>query len=180
MKVLKKATYFLAAILAIVLITALFVPKEYAMEREVEINKPNSEVFDYIKYVKNQDNFSAWAKLDPDTKKEYTGTDGEVGFISSWESDNKEVGKGAQEIVKIEEGKRVDFELRFIEPFKATDYAYFATESIDSITTTVKWGFDGEIAYPMNIMLLWMDMEEMLAPDLEEGLQNLKALLEKE
>ena len=31
----------------------------------------------------------------------------------------------------------------------------------------------------MNLMMLTMDMEEMLAPDLQNGLNNLKALLEK-
>lgn len=31
----------------------------------------------------------------------------------------------------------------------------------------------------MNLMLLCMDMEKMLAPDLENGLNNLKTLLEQ-
>lgn len=179
MKLLKKVTYFLIAFLAVVLIAALFAPKEYGMVRSVEIQKPNAEVFEYIKYVNNQENFSVWTKMDPDTKREYKGTDGEVGYIATWKSDNKNVGKGEQEIIKIEEGKRVDFELRFIEPMKATDYAYFETESLDSSLTMVKWGFDGEVAYPMNVMLFWMDMEKMLAPALEEGLENLKVLLEE-
>jgi len=179
MKVVKKILYVLLGIIALILIVAAFVPKKYAMVRSVEINKSNTVVFEYIKYVKNQDNFSAWAKLDTETKKDFTGIDGEVGFISAWESDNKEVGKGEQEIMKIEEGKRIDFELRFIEPFTATDYAYFTTEVVDSATTTVNWGFDGEVSYPMNIMLLWMNMEEMLGSDLEKGLQNLKVILEE-
>ena len=79
----------------------------------------------------------------------------------------------------IVDGERIDYELRFTEPFEAKDNAYMTTESIDSITTLVKWGFDGKMSYPMNIMMLTMSMEEMLAPDLEAGLQNLKTILEE-
>jgi hypothetical protein len=32
--------------------------------------------------------------------------------------------------------------------------------------------------YPMNLMLLFMDMEGMLGGDLEQGLTNLKGVLE--
>lgn len=33
--------------------------------------------------------------------------------------------------------------------------------------------------YPMNLMMLFMDMEKQLAPDLQNGLDNLKTLLEQ-
>jgi hypothetical protein len=39
--------------------------------------------------------------MDPNMKKTYTGTDAEVGFISAWESTDKNVGVGEQEIKKI-------------------------------------------------------------------------------
>jgi len=54
-----------------------------------------------------------------------------------------------------------------------------AFESPSKITTTVKWGFQGKMKYPMNLMMLTMNMEKMLAPDLQNGLNNLKILLEK-
>ena len=66
-----------------------------------------------------------------------------------------------------------------MEPFEATEPAYMLTESITDSTTTVKWGFSGKMPYPMNIMFLWMNMEEMIGSDLETGLGNLKNVLEK-
>jgi hypothetical protein len=33
--------------------------------------------------------------------------------------------------------------------------------------------------YPMNLMLLFMNMEKMVGGDLDKGLQNLKSVLEK-
>lgn len=179
MKVLKKILLVIVVLVAIVLIMAAFTKKHYAVEKEIVINKPKQEVFDYVKHLKNQDSYSKWAMMDPAMKKTYTGTDGTVGFVSAWDSDKKDVGKGEQEIKKIAEGERVDFELRFIKPFEATEHAYMLTEAVSPSETKVKWGFDGHMAYPMNLMLLWMDFEKMIGDDLQTGLTNLKSNLEK-
>lgn len=179
MKALKIIGLVLVSLLVLVLVTGLFVNGKYDVEREVTINKPKQEVFDYIKYLKNQDNFSVWAKIDPAMKKDFRGEDGTVGFVSAWDSEDPKAGKGEQKIIKINDGQRIDYELHFIEPFESTDFAYLTTEAVNDSVTTVKWGFDGKMKYPMNLMLLFMDMEEMLAPDLQNGLENLKTLLEQ-
>jgi hypothetical protein len=179
MKALKIIGLVLVSLLVLVLVTGLFVNGKYDVEREVTINKPKQEVFDYIKYLKNQDNFSVWAKIDPAMKKDFRGEDGTVGFVSAWDSEDPKAGKGEQKIIKINDGQRIDYELHFIEPFESTDFAYLTTEAVNDSVTTVKWGFDGKMKYPMNLMMLFMDMEEMLAPDLQNGLNNLKTLLEQ-
>lgn len=165
------------SIIILLLIVALFIKKEYAVERSITINKPKEAVFNYIKYLKNQDNFSKWASMDPNMKKEYMGTDGTVGFISAWEG-NKKVGKGEQEIKKITEGEQVDFELRFIKPFPGLANAYMKASTADNNKTQVKWGFDSKMNYPMNLMLLFMNMENMIGKDFSTGLENLKNILE--
>lgn len=179
MKILKGLLFLVVGIVILALIVALFVKKDYAVERETTINKPIAVVFDYIKHIKNQDQYSVWNNIDPAMKKTYTGTDGTVGFISAWESTNKNVGKGDQEITNITEGNRIDMKLRFKEPFEAEDEAYMVTEAIGENQTKVKWGFKGRMAYPMNLMLLFMDMEAMLGKDLQGGLDKLKIALEK-
>lgn len=179
MKIIKKIVVFLLILLAIPLLIALFIEKDYAVEREVDIARSNQEVFAYIKMLKNQGEYSVWQQMDPKMKRTYSGTDGTVGFISAWNSKNKDVGVGEQEIKKITEGKRIDFELRFMEPFEAKDLAYMETESKGEKSTTVRWGFNGSMNYPMNFMLLFMDMEEILGKDLQGGLDNLKNVLEK-
>jgi len=179
MKALKIIGLVLIGIIVLLLITGLFVDGKYAVEREVTINKSKQEVFDYVKYLKNQSNFSVWAKIDPAMKTEFRGEDGTVGFVSAWDSKNPDAGKGEQKIIKIAEGDRIDYELHFIEPFESTDYAYLTTSAVNDSVTNVKWGFTGEMKYPMNLMMLTMDMEKMLAPDLQNGLNNLKVLLEK-
>ena len=179
MKTLKIIGLILVGIIVLALITGLFVNGNYAVVREVTINKPKAEVFNYIKYLKNQNKFSVWAKTDPSMKTEFRGEDATVGFVSAWDSEHPKVGKGEQKIVKIDVGERIDYEIHFIKPFEATNHAHMAFESPSKITTTVKWGFQGKMKYPMNLMMLTMNMEKMIAPDLQNGLNNLKILLEK-
>jgi hypothetical protein len=179
MKIIKGIFLFLLGIIALVLITALFVKKDYAVEREIIIEKPRMEVFNYVKFLKNQDNYSKWASMDPAMKKTYRGTDGAIGFVSAWESANEEVGTGEQEIKAIVEGERIDFELRFLKPFEATEPAYMVTEPVSDTQTKVKWGFSGHMKYPMNIWMLFMDFEAMIGADLQTGLDNLKKVMEE-
>lgn len=175
---LKKILFIILVLIAIPLVVALFLPKDYSVEREIIINKPKQEVFEYVKYLKNQDNYSKWASMDPNMKKTYSGTDGTVGFVSAWESENDDVGSGEQEIIKIQEGERIDFELRFKEPFESTSPAFMTTESVAENKTKVTWGFSGHMNYPMNLMMLFMDFEKMIGDDLESGLSNLKSEME--
>jgi hypothetical protein len=179
MKILKRILIVLAVFAVVILVAALFMKKDYAVVREIAINKPKHEVFDYVRNIKNQNFYSVWNMKDPNAKMSYKGTEGTVGFTSSWESDVRGVGTGEQEIKKIVEGDSIDMELRFKKPMEMTDYAYMATEAIDSTQTKVKWGFYGKMKYPMNVMLPFMNMDKMLGGDLETGLGNLKAILEK-
>jgi uncharacterized protein YndB with AHSA1/START domain len=169
----------LAGIIALLLVIALFTRKEYVIERQITIRKPNQNVFAYIKELKNQDHYNKWVMMDPKVRKTFRGTDATIGFVSAWESDNKNVGKGEQEIKAIKEGERIDLEIRFEKPFKSVSPAYMKTEEEIGGDTTVKWGFTGKMAYPMNAMLLFINLPEMLAKDLDVSLKNLKTLLEE-
>lgn len=179
MGIIKKILIVLILIIAIVLIAAYVMPKNYAIEREITINKPVDTVFNYVRSLKNQNEFSVWANTDPKMKVTYTGTDGEVGSKSAWESDVKEVGVGEQEITNITTGKRIDFALRFKKPMEDTAVGFMSTETVSGNQTKVKWGINGVIPYPMNIMLPMMKMDQMIGNDLQKGLENLKDKLEE-
>lgn len=179
MKTLIVIVVIVLSILVLLLIIGMFVKKEYTVSSEVIVNKSKPFVFDYIRLLKNQNEYSVWATMDPDMKKEFRGTDGTKGFISAWDSENKNVGKGEQEILKIADGERVDYEIRFIKPFKSTSLASMSTVSVTENQTKVKWEFSGKMKYPMNLMLLFMNMEKMVGNDLDKGLQNLKTILDK-
>ncbi len=169
----------LLLLVIIVLAVLVFItPSDFKVEREVTINKPKAEVFDYVKLLKNQNEWGPWVKKDPAIKQEYKGTDGEVGFVSSWESNMEEVGSGEQEIKKITDS-RIDSELRFKKPFESTAQAFMTLDEASPTSTKVKWGFTGNMPKPMNLMLVFMDMDKEVGKDFDEGLKNLKAIIEK-
>ncbi len=179
MLIIKRILLILILIVSIVLIAAYFMPKDYAVEREITINKPVDSVFNYVRYLKNQNEFSVWANIDPKMKSTYTGTDGSVGAIAAWESAVKDVGVGEQEITKITEGKRIEFALRFKEPMNDNAVGFMSTEAVSGNQTRVKWGINGIFPYPMNVMMPMMKMDEMIGKDLQKGLENLKDKMEQ-
>lgn len=168
----------IAVVIALPLVIALFVKKDYALERSITINRPVGEVFDFARHLKNEAKYSVWVQADPNVKIEYTGVDGTVGFTSAWDSNNKSVGKGSQTIVGITDNQRIDKKLHFIKPFEGLADAYMSTEAAGPNATKVAWGMSSSMKYPMNFMLLFMNMDKMLGKDMETGLSNMKNVLE--
>ena len=169
--------YILAGLVLLIAILAIIAPKSYDVNRDIIINKNKADVFAYLKSLKNQDNWSPWAAKDPNMKKDFKGTDGEVGCVSYWEG-NKDVGKGEQEITKIVDGERIEGELRFLKPFKSTSNCYLTVTSIDDNKTKVTWGFSGSNKFPVSIMMLFMNMDKSVGGDFESGLNKLKSILD--
>ena len=169
--------YILLVLLLIVLVLGLIAPKDYQVERKIIVEKPKNEVYQYIKYLKNHDKWSPWATRDPDMKKEFKGTDGEVGFVSAWDG-NKQVGSGEQEIIKMIENDRLETALRFFKPWKSESDAYVQLQDAGDNKTEVAWGFTGSNNFPVNIMMMFMNMDKTVGKDFQEGLNNLKANLE--
>lgn len=168
----------LAALIVLFFVAAAFAPKTYSVERSIVINKPVAEVFAYLKHLKNQDNYSKWVRTDPNMTKTYKGTDGAVGFVYAWDG-NKQAGAGEQEIKLIEENERLEIEIRFVRPFAGMAGAPFTTAAISTTQTEVTWGLHSSMKYPMNIMLLFMNMDKLLGKDIETSLQRLKEVLEE-
>jgi hypothetical protein len=147
------------------------------IEKSIEINKSSGEVFDYLKLTRNQDNFSVWNMADPSMKKDYRGTDGTVGHIYAWDSTNKNVGAGEQEIIGIEEGKAIKYEVRFFRPMQNVGKSNFLVTGKGENSTSVSWTFDSPTKFPYSLFA--PVFKKMMGKDLEKGLTNLKAILEK-
>lgn len=161
---------------AIVLL-GLIMPKQYSIAADIEIAVPSDVVFDFVKQLRNQEQYSKWVMADPNVKMTYTGTDGTVGFKAAWVSDDKNVGVGEQEIIKIEDGKRYDVEIRFEKPFKGTSYAHTTTEALPGNKTRVTTTFNTTTPFPMNLMVPMM--KKMLTKDMNQNARKLKEVLER-
>jgi uncharacterized protein YndB with AHSA1/START domain len=177
MQVIKIILLVIAGIVALLLIVALFVKKDYLIKREIVISKPKATVFEYIRFVRNQDYFNKWVMADPGMSKQYTGTDGTVGFTYAWDSKDNNVGKGVEEITNITDGEKVNIEIRFIKPFEGIGLTEIRTEAVSAEQTKVAWQMAGKSRYPMNITNLFID--KLLGDDLQTSLTTLKNVLEK-
>jgi uncharacterized protein YndB with AHSA1/START domain len=163
-------------IIALLLIIALFMKREHYVKREIVINAPRQKVFDYLRLLKNQEEFNKWAMADPDRNREYKGTDGTVGYIIAWNGD-KSVGEGEKEIMNIIEGKRIETQIRFVRPMATTANVIMETESLSDSQTKVSLTNTGTLKYPMNIMI--PIAEKKFPKDMDTSLSTLKGILEK-
>ena len=165
----------LATVIGAALIAALFIKKEYFLKKDIIINRPVDEVFNYVRLLRNQDFFSKWVMTDPSMKKNFKGVDGTVGFVYAWEG-NKKAGKGEQEIIGIKPNEEIDIEVRFVRPFESTAKTPIYLERISQRQTKITWGMQGASKYPLNLMNPLMG--GMLQKDLEVSLNTLKNNLE--
>ena len=168
----------IAAIVIIVLVSAALSPGGYSIERTVDISRPQAEVFDYIKLTRNQENYSKWVMLDPNSRKTFTGTDGTVGFVYTWDSDNKQVGQGSQTITAITEGSEVKSTVKFIKPFEGSLDATMSALPAGR-QTRVTWRIAGDRTFMLKVMHIVLNLQKTLGNDMAESLGNLKAVLEK-
>lgn len=167
----------LVGIIAMLLIIAFFMKRTHYVKREIIINRPVQEVFDFLRFLNNQDKFNKWAKVDPDRNWEYKGTDGTVGYIISWKGSRKS-GEGEKEIINIIEGKRIETQIRFIKPMATTADVIMEMESLSDNQTKVYLINSGSLKFPINIMIPLA--EKMFPKDMDESLRNLKNLLENQ
>ena len=182
MKRLKKIVGILIGLVAILLVVALFIPTEKVVKRAILISRNQSETFAYIKHLEHQEKYGVWWKADPNMKITTKGTDGTVGYLHAWNSTDEQVGQGQQRIIKIVEGpnkSRIDIELKFIKPIKSVAPSFMTTEGISKDKTRLSWAITSNLPYPMNLIGAAMNIEKMLGDDLEQGLKNLKVILDK-
>jgi effector-binding domain-containing protein len=171
MKILKVLGIILAVVVVLIIILAIALPTKYNVERSITIDAPKNIIFEQVSHFKHFIKWNPWSKMDPNLSYEITGTDGTVGAVYSW-SGNDSVGIGSLTNISVTED-RIDQKLDFTAPWEAHDDNYYIFEdSPEGVKVT--WGMDGNLDRPMNIMGLFMNMEEMIGSEYEKGLESLK------
>jgi len=162
------------AILFIVLITGQ--PDEFKVCRAAKISAPPEKIFPHVNDLHKWEAWSPWAKLDPAAKSIFTGPDAGAGAAMRWEGNNK-VGVGTMTITESKAGEAIRFRLDFEKPMKATNRAEF-TFRPEAGQTIVTWNMLGKNNLMGRIFGLFMNCDQMVGGQFEQGLANLKSLLE--
>lgn len=151
MRILKNILIAIISLMALALIVAFFIPRSYTVSVTETINKPKVEVYDYIRILKNQDEYSVWVMADSTLVPEIVGEDGTVGAIQKWNSNDDNVGEGEQEITALTPN-RMDVDLRFKRPFEGTAKAANILKAISENQTELTSEFYSNDKWPMNLM----------------------------
>ncbi|HMU14211.1 MAG: SRPBCC family protein [Bacteroidetes bacterium] len=171
MRALKTILIILGSLIALWLVLSLMGPKDSHLERSTVIKASPNTIFEYIRFLKNQDEWGVWYKMDPNAKYELVGEDGTVGAKRTW--DGQVVRQGAQTIVALEQDKSVKADLEF-GPMLGHG-SLDLTPQGDS--TKVSWSMRMEIPFIFRAAALFMANDEG-ARDFEGGLANLKTICE--
>lgn len=177
MKALKIIGIVLVVLVAAVLVAGLVLPGDMRIERSVTIDAPQDFVWEHVNTLEGMQAWSPWVDRDPDQETSLEGEDGTVGAVHSWNGDEN-VGAGSQEITSIEQG-RMETHLHFTAPWESHADAFVNVEETEDGQSKASWGFETEMGFPMNIMGMFMDMDASIGKDFEEGLNNLKTLVEE-
>ncbi|WP_020528017.1 SRPBCC family protein [Flexithrix dorotheae] len=173
MKVLKIIGIVLASLILLFVIIGFALPKDYGMERSIEIDAPVAQVYAQVNDFKNWESWSPFYLADPTMKLSYGSITAGTGATYSWESENS--GEGAQSITATETNKSIDTYLDFKE--QGVAYGHWEFEDKGG-STYVTWSFRGEAE---GIMDKWMGVliDPFLGPIFEDGLNRLKSTVEK-
>ena len=138
MRILKKLLIGLVAIIALLAIVGMFLPREVAVSRNIVINAPAEEIFPYVNNLEAGVDWSPWLHHDPQTELVFSDPAEGEGATMSWSSENPQVGKGTMEIVEVLENDHITVMLDFGE--MGTADATWDFNTVDA-GTEVTWGF---------------------------------------
>jgi Polyketide cyclase / dehydrase and lipid transport len=172
--------YILLGVVAVIAVLVAFIasrPSEFRTTRSAKMAAPPSEAFNQVNNLRNWDAWSPWAKLDPDCKNTFEGPSAGKGAKRHW-AGNKQVGEGRMEIVESRPSELVRLRLDFLKPFKATNTAEF-TFKPDGKHTNVSWSMFGRNNFMFKAMGLFMDCDKMVGGQFEQGLANMKDVVEQ-
>ncbi len=178
MKLLKNIGVFLLFFLLAGAILSFLFPTQQKVERSVTIQAPAAVVYPQLARLENFNRWSAWSQYDSAIRNTITGRDGTVGAINTWEGDADLSGRGQIKIVSLEENRQVVQQISFLSPRQMQADSRFDL-SEQGGQTTVTWQFIIATPRPWNIFNLFYSMDKQMGKDFEEGLDNLKTIVEK-
>jgi len=148
----------------------------YTVERSATINASAADIFDRISRFTRWEEWSPWEDLDPDMKKTYTGTDGEVGSHYAWNG-NRRAGAGSMTLTKADAPNGIASDLTFTRPFKSTSTMEISLAP-QGDSTNVHWTMTSPHNLITRVMNLFGMMDKQIGKDFEKGLAALKAQAE--
>lgn len=175
MKFLKGIGIVIVVLIVIYIVLGLFGPADYRVERSIKIEATPAEVYEQIARSENWEKWSPWSAADPAPKYSIEKDGQVVEAKMSW--DGEILGKGSMTITELVPNEKMVYKLSFFEPWEMSSVGGFNYIQEDGVVNLV-WYDEGHIPFIQRPMMLFMDLEEMMGPQFEKGLKNIKGICE--
>jgi effector-binding domain-containing protein len=171
---LKRIFVVLAAVVVVLAIVGVLLPRNIHVERSISIARPASLIFATVDSFQLFPKWSPWQDLDPNMHQSTEGPRDGVGAKLVW-SGNDKVGSGTQVITAATANQSVSSDVDFGKMGVAKSTLVLQPQG-DS--TRVTWGLDIDMgANPVGHYFGLM-MDRMIGKDYAKGLSKLKTLAE--
>ena len=175
-KIVLRTLLGLAILLAVFAVAVTFQPAEYRVTRSASVQAPAPIVFGLINDFHKWEDWSPWAKLDPNVKNTFSGAATGTGAVFAWEGNN-DVGAGQMKITESRPSELIRMDLEFIKPFASSCLTEFAFKP-EGNKTAITWTMSGKNNFIAKAFCMFMNMDKMIGADFEKGLASIKTLSE--
>lgn len=151
-------------------------PDELRITRTAKLKASPDAVFDRINDFHKWEAWSPWAKLDPQAKNDFDGSAAGEGAMFHW-SGNNQIGEGKMTILESRPSSHVKIKLEFMRPMACINTTEFSLHP-DGEDTAITWTMYGPNQFMGKVMGLFMNMDKMIGADFEQGLANIRTLVE--
>lgn len=173
----KALKYFFIGLVAVVVAlvgVGFLLPAQVHLQRSIEVAAPPATVYVVLNSFRRFQDWSPWKDDDPGALVVYSGAESGVGAKMAWSG---EQGGGSQEIIETQPHSLVRIRLVF-DGFEGDGYtASYAIEPVGADASRVTWSFDAQYNGVIG-RYFGLLTDAMLGPDYDEGLANLKSLVE--
>lgn len=166
----------IAVAAAFFLIKAAGKPDRFRIVRSIRIDAPAAVIYPHIAGMQRFTAWSPWQAKDPAMKQTLGPVAEGVGSWLEW-SGNGKVGQGRMEVVEASPPARLAYKLNFMKPMKAENMAEF-TLAESGGATEVTWAMTGASPFMSKLFDAVMNMDKLVGRDFEQGLANLKRIVE--
>ena len=166
-----------AALIVGVLVFAAMRPNTFSVQRSATVGAPPERVYPLIEDFYNWGSWSPWEKLDPGMKKTFGGATRGKGAVYAWDG-NKQAGAGRMEITDTSAPNRIIIALDFTRPLPNSSTTAITLDPVGD-STTITWAMHGRQRFVSKLFGVFVNMDNLIGRDFEQGLANIKSIAEK-
>lgn len=168
----------ISALFLLLLVGAYFLPSDFKVARSATINANHSYLYPYVNDLKKWNDWTAWnTQKDPTLKVSFGAITEGKGATQVW--NGKEMGNGKLSITESYPLEGIKYELLMNNKFQLNGQIRF-TPDLERNSTSVEWVTSGTMGNNPVFRYFRRFLDTWIGKDMEEGLQKLKLLAEKD